>query len=306
MLNDILESKEIEIAKLIERYAEEEKDMEHIPQPIILVGSSGTGKTTIINLLASLFENKGMSNRFHVFDGKRFFCSKDIVLAIEKSIPDGSLLTDDNNFQRRIAIIDNLDYYFKRSSFDDQYRLRSYLNRESAPLLIATIEVIGNSLADYRAPFFEGIRLIYVPAFEVSLLKRMNLSDDKRARIASLMTYMPPTVRSFKIASDVVSASDSMASDMTELLNRVNPSYRILLERLPVNSQKILIALANSEQPASLSELRILTGMQAGILSSYLRQLAKSGIIRKTDPCQHGAPYEVLDRLFRLWLSSHV
>ncbi len=39
---------------------------------------------------------------------------------------------------------------------------------------------------------------------------------------------------------------------------------------------------------------------------SHLRQLVISGEIRKTDPSKRGAPYEICDPLFKLWLAGNV
>lgn len=270
---------------------------------MFVVGSRGAGKSSLLRMLVKRLEDSGYPGKIQIFDGKKFFSSADIIRAIESEDVDS---VSESSKDRIIVIIDDLDYFFDRSSFDDQYLLRNYLNRESAPLLIATISGIGNLLADYRAPFFEGVRLIYIPPLEKKGIPNtaIGLSAEKQKRLDALMAYLPPVPRSFKIALDILAISDGAETDLRELLDRVSQSYRSRLEAMPVNSQKILCSLADSDVPLSLSELRDITGLPAGTLSTYLRQLVKSGDIRKTMPERRGTPYEMADRLFKLWLSS--
>lgn len=288
------------------RYIDDEQATDHIPQPMFIVGSGGSGKTTLLNELISILKERGWSDNLQTFDGKQFFSSRDIISTIE-NIPTSNRdisIQGDNNSKRRIVIIDDLNFFFSRSSFDDQYLLRNYLNNESAPLIIATVDKVDKVLADYRAPFFEGVRIIYMPSFDSAAhLVSIILPKDEK-RLLKLLAYLPPVIRSLKIVSDIVALSDNPTNDIKELINRMSPFYRNKLEDLPVYAQKILYALAHSEMPTTLSELRELTNLSSGTLSTYLRQLVASCDIHKTEPNKRGAPYEMVDPLFKLWLAG--
>lgn len=275
----------------INRHIEGEDSMGHIPQPMFIIGSGGTGKTSLLSELIRILENNGWENRVHFFDGKQFFSSADIIKAIDRCY--------ENHMEekRHIVIIDDIDFFFNRSSFDDQYALRNYLNREDAPLLIATAAEVTRSLADYQAPFFEGVRVIYLPTIELD-------EATHNERLTKLLKYLPPVVRSVKTATEIIALSPDPENDMAELIKREEALYRLKLESLPINSQKILYALAKSSGTGSLTDLRKQTGLPAGTLSTYIKMLTKSGDIRKTDAAKRGAPYEINDKLFSLWLSG--
>lgn len=275
----------------INRHIEAEEALGHIPQPMFIIGSGGAGKTTLLAKLIQELESNRWEERVHFFDGKQFFNSEDIIQAIERSYERST------EEKRRIVIIDDIDFFFNRSSFDDQYALRSYLNREDAPLLIATASEVTSNLADYQAPFFEGVRVIYVPAVEIA-------DAENSERMARLLKYLPPVVRSIKTASEIIALSPDPKNDLGELVRRGEALYRMRLENMPVNSQKILYALAKSSGIGSLTDLREQTGLPAGTLSTYIKMLTKSGDIRKTDATKRGAPYEINDKLFGLWLSG--
>lgn len=291
------------IIQRILRYVDEDRGTDHIPQPIFVVGSWGAGKSSLLRSLATRLENTDNTGKIQIFDGKQFFSSRDIIRAIEGEDYDGCTLSCGSS-ERRMVMIDDLDYFFNRCSFDDQYQLRNYLNNESAPLLIATISEVGDSLADYKAPFFEGVRLIYIPPLDRTMVETMNLSSEIQKRLNILLEYLPPVMRSLKMALDILAVSENEDTDLKELLDRVSQSYRLKLESIPVNSQKILYSLAGSDKPLTLSDMRGRTGLAAGILSTYLRQLVMSGEIRKTASEKKGTPYEMRDHLFKLWLST--
>ncbi|MDE6813432.1 MAG: hypothetical protein K2J28_06340, partial [Duncaniella sp.] len=65
-----------------------------------------------------------------------------------------------------------------------------------------------------------------------------------------------------------------------------------------------MIALANSDGPLTRSQLRELTGISSGTLSPYLQQLSQIREIRKMESEKRGSPYEINDKLFKLWLSK--
>lgn len=297
-VQDIAES----IIQNIIRYVNDDGSLGHIPQPLFIVGSSGAGKTSIITMLTTALKSNGYDGNIMNFDGRHFFGSADIINAIENNTD--SVKTESRP-KRNIVIIDDVDYYFNRSSFDDQYRLRNHLNRENSPLLIGTISRVGEWLTDYEAPFFEGVRLVYIPPVDKLLLAETDMPSEAYDRLKSLLEYLPPVVRSYKVASDIVALSDSADNDLRELLYRYSPIYRERIDGLPIYSQKILFELANAEKPVSLSELRDLTNLSAGTLSTYLRQLVNIGIIKKIDPDKRGTPYEMRDILFKKWLSSN-
>ncbi len=266
------------------------------PQPMIIVGNPGSGKSTILHQLASQITDSMPDVTVTLFDGKRFFNSDDIILAIDRDSTD--------NTKRHIVFIDDLDFFFNRASYEDQYILRNFLNRGRAPLLVGTISSVGASLTDYRAPFFEGVRLSYIPAVELDLKKY--LADDKSiSRIKNLLGYLPPVIRSILTAAEIVAMSDDSKNDLSTLIARMAPHYRSKYEALPQYSQKILYTLAQSSLPENLSRLKELTDLQSGTLSTYLRHLVDAGEIRKTDSTKRGAPYEICDPLFKLWLSEN-
>ncbi len=290
-----------DILNQIVRYIADEEKPYHIPQPMFIVGRRGSGKTTILRSLVDKLAHQRLSGKLNFFDGKQFFSSHDIIRAIEGVEYEENINSDE---ERRIVIIDDFDYYLKRTSFDDQYILRNYLNRESSPLLIATVSGIDDSLADYRAPFFEGVRLIYIPPMSSSIISSLNVSAEMQNRLSALLEYLPPVVHSLKLASDVITLSDSKDNDLQVLLDSVAPSYRTKLEGMPITSQKILDAMSMSKTDVTLAELRDITKLPGGTISTYLRQLIKSGDIRKTVAKKRDTPYAITDKLFKLWLSS--
>lgn len=288
------------------RYVEAEKTVGHIPQPLFLIGSFGSGKTTLLREIERRLCENGFADSVQLFDGKEFFSSTDIIRAIEGTDYDGSQPLKNNGGKRRFVIIDDLDFFFNRSSFDDQYLLRNYLYQPEAPMLIGALPKVTDALTSYQAPFFEGVRIVYVPSISSDdILKYYTAPTEKTKRFLALLQYLPPVIRSVKIITDIINMSDNPDNDLKELINIYAPIYRIKFESLPIYSQKVLIALAKSDGPLTLSQLREITDIPAGNLSPYLRQLARTQEIRKTDAEKRGVPYEIPDKLFKLWLTSN-
>ncbi|MBD5323795.1 MAG: AAA family ATPase [Bacteroides sp.] len=287
----------------IKRYISDDNNLEHIPQPMFIIGSDGSGKSTLLYQLIEQLDMEGWENRVHFFDGKQFFNSQDIIGAMEQACQTTDRSKGEtHDLKRQIVIIDDIDFFFARSDFNNQYELRNYLNREEAPLLIASASKISENLADYQAPFFEGVRVVYVPS--IKRIPSIMGTKEEGERLENLLQYLPPVVRSVKTAKEIIALSDNPDNDLPELVKRGESLYKLKLGNLPVNSQKILYAIANSPGAASLSELKDMTGLPSGTLSTYLLMLVKSGDIHKTDTAKRGAPYEINDKLFRLWLSD--
>ena len=102
------------------RYIWDENTPGRIQQPMFIMGNDGSGKTTLLRNLVSDLGGMDQSYRIQIFDGKQFFCSRDIIRAIEGEGCDENLISNNSNSgSRRIVIIDDLDFFFRRSSFDD-------------------------------------------------------------------------------------------------------------------------------------------------------------------------------------------
>ncbi len=49
---------------------------------------------------------------------------------------------------------------------DEQYRLRAFLFKKNAPMLIATSTGLYEGFADYRMPFYDAFRVFHIPELE--------------------------------------------------------------------------------------------------------------------------------------------
>lgn len=89
-----------------------------IPQPVLIIGQDGSGKTSLLKKLLIKYPDL----QFVWIDGRFVFNSADIIK---------------QSSGYSVILVDNLDYYLNRCTYEEQFRLRRFLYNEGAPMLIA-------------------------------------------------------------------------------------------------------------------------------------------------------------------------
>lgn len=259
-----------------------------IPQPMMIVGQYGSGKTTLLKRIYESVLCRKMSKVW--IDGRTLFSSEDII---SKAVDAGA----------SIMFIDDMDFYLSRCTYDEQFRLRKFLNNEGAPMMIGAVGKVLPALTDYDAPFFEGLKNIYLRP--VSSEEVRFVFDDQTAERADLlMSMLPLTVRSLEIVCDIININDIPKNDTAILVLMFSERYRCLYQELPVNSQHILNAFGTDGDPMTMPRLREITGLPTNVLTAYLKNLGLSDIIKIDKSQKRNTKYSVKDPLFRLWLGQ--
>lgn len=257
-----------------------------IPQPVMIIGPDGSGKTTLLSRILEYGKDRGRPTAW--IDGRSLFCSEDIILKVV-----------DRNAS--IVLIDDMDFYLTRCSYEEQYRLRRFLFNEGAPMLIACVSKVLPALTDYEAPFFEGMRHLYInPVSQDIINESFNQKD--AIRVHSLMNLLPSTIGSLEIACRIINDNALPEKDISILISIFSDKYRTAYQNLPVNSQNILNAFGGNEIPMTLPELRNKTGLSTNILTAYLKTMNSLDIIRVDKSVKRNSRYSMKDPLFRLWL----
>ena len=255
-----------------------------IPQPVLIIGQEGAGKTTLLRRLVTVYADW----HFVWIDGRSIFSTADIT---DKA-------TDDS-----VLIIDDLDYYLERCTYDEQFRLRRFLYNEGAPMMIASVSKLYPAFTEYRAPFFEGLKKIHLSPITENELSSV-FDDNSMVRVMTMFSLVPPTVNSMEIISRIIGSSISPENDLNLLLSHYSGIYRLKYGNVPPTSQHILNALGNSETDMSLAEIREFSGLASGVLSPYLKRLIKEGFITSDKTKSRGTKYAIKDSLFKIWLKS--
>lgn len=257
-----------------------------IPQSVIIIGQEGSGKTTLLKRLY-----KSCPNRPRILiDGRDLFSTSDIVKS-------------NNISNNSIIFIDNMDYYFKRCSYDEQYRLRRYLYNEGAPMMISTISKVLPAISEYEAPFFEGLKNVYIPPIpkeEISVV----FGDRYLKRAGALLDLLSPTIKSLITVYNIIKLNKTPNRDQEILLSIFSDKYRTLYQNQPTYSQHILNALGTKTSGMKIPEIRDLIGLKTSILTAYLKSLKKNALIYIDSSIKKNTLYTIKDPLFRMWLNN--
>lgn len=255
-----------------------------IPQPTIIIGQDGSGKTTLLRRLYQLWAAQdGIW-----IDGRTIFSSDYIIdLCVSE--------------KASVVFIDDMDYYLQRCSYDEQFRLRRYLYGDGAPMMIASASKVVPALFEYEAPFFEGLKKMYLNPVSEDYVKQMFGRDDCE-RALSMFKLLPPVVKSVNLIRDIMELNDAPSRDLRILLSFFSDKFRIIYQGQPTYSQQILNALAGGECGMTMPEIRAKSGLPTNILTAYLKILKNHGLISVDKSVKKNTKYFLNDSLFRIWL----
>lgn len=262
-----------------------------IPQPIVIIGVDGSGKSTLLRQLYTATVQSGHASVW--IDGRSIFSVKDI-------------LSHTGIGSNSVIFIDDIDFFFTRCSYTEQYELRSLLYNEGAPMLIGTVEKLLPAFSEYKAPFFEGLKLVYIPPVTLDDTTGISFSNpEEKERAQILFRLLPKTIRSVNIVRNIIRNNDNAKLDIAVLLSEFSYQYKHIYQSLPIYSQQILSAIGNAPSPGQLlSDFRETTGLPTSVLSIYLRNLCTAGILTVDNSIKKKYRYAVKDPLFGEWLSN--
>ena len=261
-----------------------------IPQPVLIIGEEGSGKTTLLN---RIFNSEICQEKSKVWiDGRFVFSSDYIISKVHEA-------------KASIVFVDDMDFFFTRCSYDDQYRLRGLLYNEGAPMLIGSVSKVMPALVEYKAPFFEGLKNVYVYPVPLDEITKVFDSGDM-PRVEVLRNLLPETIGSLEIIHDIICLNAKPENDINILISRFSDRYWHIYSSLPTNSQHILNAFGSGIPAMTIPELREKTGLPTNILTAYLKILDTLRIIRVDRTLKRNRKYSIRYRLFQLWLKESI
>lgn len=293
----------------------QKEDMNKIAQPHLIVGESGSGKTFLLKRLFAAIKRDTNMPLIPVFvEGRTIFsvgdlwkkCASTLQIQADTIAFEDVLLWQEKYSCRIILMIDNIQYYFRRTGNDEHFDLRGKLNKRGAPVVIATSDSVLSAFTDYNAAFFDGFRILYMKTLTQSDIRNIVTSDIDIVRLENLMSYLPKTPRSLLIALGILDISNDSKTDIIFLKDCFSLYCQTEYDGCVLQVQKILSALANMNNGGTLQDIRKMTGQDNGKLSPYLKSMLDKKLIKKESRTLRGGRYTIANSLLELWLREHI
>ena len=268
-----------------------------IPQHLLVSGKEGTGKTFIVESIASELYSRGLQVTKFLFPHCDIVTADDIINKVGES----------NNI--RFIIIDDFDKMLQSLSNEEQYRLRAFLFKKNAPMLIATSTGLYEGFSDYRMPFYDAFRVFHIPELEFEDLadilpekkyeavKNDEFFLDVLPKLGSNLNYICSLTTALQNGNSVDQAIQSVIAQNTRY-------FRLLFSGLSGMLQRTLYGLAQAGETASSAEVQHLSGLTAANTASGLFRLEKQGIISRVGDKKRNVTYKINDYLLRKWLKK--
>ena len=268
-----------------------------IPQHLLVSGNEGVGKTFIVEGIASELLSRGFKVTKFLYPHCNVVTADDIINKVDVS----------NN--KYYIIIDDFDKMLQSLSNEEQYRLRAFLFKKNAPMLIATSTGLYEGFSDYRMPFYDAFRVIHIPELEyedlADILPKKEYAALKNDEIfLSVLSKLGGNLNYICSLVTALQGSNSMDVAIQSVITQNDRYFRLLFSGLSGMLQRTLYGLAQAGETASSAEVQQLSSLTAANTASGLFRLEKQGIISRVGDKKRNVIYKINDYLLHKWLEK--
>ena len=268
-----------------------------IPQHLLVSGNEGVGKTFIVEGIASELLSRGFKVTKFLYPHCSVVTAEDIINKVDVS----------NNIN--YIIIDDFDKMLQSLSNEEQYRLRAFLFKKNAPMLIATSTGLYEGFSDYRMPFYDAFRVIHIPELEyedlADILPKKEYEALKNDEIfLSVLSKLGGNLNYICSLATALQGSNSMDAAIQSVITQNDRYFRLLFSGLSGMLQRTLYGLAQAGETASSAEVQRLSSLTAANTASGLFRLEKQGIISRVGDKKRNVIYKINDYLLHKWLEK--
>lgn len=268
-----------------------------IPQHLLVSGNEGVGKSFIVEGIASELLSRGFKVTKFLYPHCNVVTADDITNKVDVS--------NNNNY----IIIDDFDKMLQSLSNEEQYRLRAFLFKKNAPMLIATSTGLYEGFSDYRMPFYDAFRVIHIPELEyedlADILPKKEYAALKNDQIfLSVLSKLGGNLNYICSLATALQGSNSMDAAIQSVITQNDRYFRLLFSGLSGMLQRTLYGLAQAGETASSAEVQQLSSLTAANTASGLFRLEKQGIISRVGDKKRNVIYKINDYLLHKWLEK--
>lgn len=268
-----------------------------IPQHLLVSGNEGAGKTCLVESLASELLSRGYQVIKFLYPHCNVVTADDIINKVDVS--------NNNNY----IIIDDFDKMLQSLPNEEQYRLRAFLFKKNAPMLIATSTGLYDGFADYRMPFYDAFRVFHIPELEhedlADILPKKEYEAVKKDEFfLDVMPKLRGNLNYICTLAIALQSCNSVDVAIQSVIAQNDRYFRLLFSGLSGMLQRTLYGLAQAGETASSAEVQRLSGLTAANTASGLFRLEKQGIISRVGDKRRNVTYKINDYLLHKWLEK--
>ena len=224
--------------------------------------------------------------------------------------------------RRPLLLIDNLDSLLAGLADNQQWALRSTLQRDEGPVLIAAASRYPDSTHDPKAAFYEFFRVQTLDKLDdqevLQCLRTLathrkqagrvvlELLDRDPGRVAALNTLAGGNPRTLIVLYSVLEShmSPDVLWQLSAMLDIFSSWYQARMEEIPMQARAVFDALALNWNPMTAAALGEAAGLETTTVSSQLSRLEKTGYVETVALTRGGKGrngYQVGERFFNIW-----
>lgn len=268
-----------------------------IPQHLLISGKEGSGKTSFVENFSSMLLSRGYQVVKFLYPHCNIVAADDIINKVDISKGSNCIIIDD--FDKMLPTLPN----------EEQYRLRAFLFKKNAPMLIATSTGLYDGFSDYRMPFYDAFRVFHIPEIEhedlAEILPMMDYDSMKNDEaFLSAITKLNGNLHYICHLATAMQKNNSLDVAMHSVIVENDRYFRLFFSGLSGMLQRTLYGLAHAGETASSAQVQRLSGLTAANTASGLFRLEKQGIICRVGDKKRNVTYKINDCLLGKWLEK--